>query len=89
MNQVRCPAGHLALVGKKKLLISEKYPGLFIYFCPACNKKHVQDGRWWYETGPGHEDQMLAEAVDIASLELKRREFLDAPLEHPWFSEIT
>jgi hypothetical protein len=85
MSQVHCPAGHLALVGKKRLLKSEKYPGLSIYFCPECKKKHVERGRWWYECGPGHEDQMLAEAVDIASQELKLRDFLDADADSPWF----
>jgi hypothetical protein len=82
---VKCPNGHVALVGKKKLL------GLRVFFCGQCDppRKNVERSPHWVFCGPGHEEQLLGFAEKIVSEEKRLKEFLEADSSSNWFNYST
>ena len=64
------------LTGKKKVL------GLNLYYCKTCERKGVERDPRWPTTGPGHEQQLLRAAVEVASQDARWRAFLDGELDN-------
>jgi hypothetical protein len=72
-----CPRCHgPVLTSKKKVL------GLNLYYCKACECKGVEGDSRWPFTGPGHEQQLLDMAVEIATQDARMRAFLSGEFDH-------